>query len=112
VKLLLVTFFLRNEQKDYEQFFVMLRGSVQQWWHFIPQTCIVLSYFNAGGLSQRLLPHIDQQMDYFLITEIKPHEYQGWLPQEAWNWLNQVSNTVEPRGAFPPLPPPPRRIGS
>jgi hypothetical protein len=41
MKLLLVTFSLRNQSKDYESFFVALRGNALQWWHFIEQTCVV-----------------------------------------------------------------------
>ena len=113
MKLLLVTFFLRNEQKNYESFFVTLRGNVLQWWHFIPQSCVVVTQHNVNELTQRLLPHIDATTDYFIIVEIKPHEFQGWLPPPAWEWLGQVSDVLEPKKpALRDLPSAPKRLGS
>jgi hypothetical protein len=94
VKLLLVTFALQGEPENYEQFFVTLRGSVLQWWHFIAQTCVVATNLTANQLSARLLPHVNQQTDFFMVAELKPHEFQGWLPKVAWDWFNQVSNVI------------------
>lgn len=112
MKLLLVTFALQGAGRDYEQFFVTLRGSVLQWWHFIPQTCVVAGNLTANQLSARLLPHIDQQTDFFMVAELKPHEFQGWLPKVAWEWFNQVSNEIVKQGPGG-LPPPsrPRALG-
>jgi hypothetical protein len=76
---------------------VALRGNVFQWWHFIAQTTIVASGFTAAELANKLNPHIDPQVDHLLVVEIKPHEFEGWLPREAWDWLHQVSNSMEPR---------------
>lgn len=113
MRLLLVTFALRNAQRDYEPFFVALRGNVLQWWHFILQTCVVATHHSAQELADLIRPHIDLTTDYLLITEIKPHEFQGWLPAEAWTWLTQVSDAIAPRNApAPGLTPPPRRLGS
>ncbi|MGB9073099.1 MAG: hypothetical protein WCC22_10560 [Terriglobales bacterium] len=90
MNLLLITFSLRNPQKDYSQFFVALRGNALQWWHFIEQTCIVTTLHDANTYTRQLLPHIEAT-DSLLIVKITPHEFQGWLPTDAWDWLNKVS---------------------
>ena len=96
MKLLLVTFSLRNQNKDYSSFFVALRGNAHQWWHFIEQTCIVSTEHNANNYGLLLTPHIEGT-DSLLVVEVKPHELQGWLPKAAWDWLNGVSQVIEPR---------------
>lgn len=91
MNLLLVTFSLRNSQKDYSQFFVALRGNALQWWHFIEQTCIVTTLHDVNAYTKLLIPHIEKT-DSLLVTKIVPHEFQGWLPKDAWDWLNKVSS--------------------
>ena len=102
MKLLIVTFNLQNGQKDYEPLIVALRGNVIQWWHFIPQTCIVASSYSPDELTARLIPHIDRNSDFVLVAEIQPHQFQGWLPKAAWDWLIQVSQTVDSSKQLPP----------
>jgi len=101
--LLLVTFSLRNPVKDYTQFFATLRGYALQWWHFIEQTCVVTTLKDADSLARVLLPHIEAT-DSLLVTEITPHQFQGWLPKEAWDWLTEVSNQISPQPTLPAVP--------
>jgi hypothetical protein len=93
LRLLLVTFSLRNANKDYTDFFVTLRGNALNWWHFIEQTCVVTTYRDPDALARLLIPHMEKT-DSLLVTQITPHQFQGWLPQEAWDWLGDVSNTL------------------
>lgn len=81
----------------------MLRGSVHQWWHYIPQTCVVLTDFSVREMATRLLPYIDQSTDYYVVTEIKPNEFEGWLPQQVWDWLLKASESVTNQKSLPPL---------
>jgi len=110
VKLLLVTFSLRNRRRDYDPFFVALRGNALQWWHFIEQTCVISTNAHTpDSLTHELLPHIETT-DSLLIVEITPHQMQGWLPPHAWNWLNSVSETIAAESSLPLLFPPPGSI--
>jgi hypothetical protein len=100
LNLLLVTFSLRNPNKDYSQFLVALRGNAQQWWHFIEQSCVVTTHHDVDSLSKALLPHMEKT-DSLLVVEITPHQFQGWLPKEAWDWLTQVSTQKSAQLALP-----------
>jgi len=108
VKILLVTFSLRNPSRDYAPFFVALRGNAIQWWHFIEQTCVVVTEHDVSSLTAQLVPHLEST-DSLLIVQVTPHQMQGWLPMVAWEWLNGVSEAIAPKQ--PALPPPPRRLG-
>jgi hypothetical protein len=108
MKVLLVTFSLRNTLKNYDDFFVALRGNALNWWHFIEQTCVVSTYLDADSFARKLYPHIEAT-DSLLVAEIRPHEFQGWLPRAAWDWLNQVSRAASSKPpTLPGLPPPPK----
>jgi len=95
MNLLLVTFSLRNATRDYGPFFVALRGNSLQWWHYIEQTCVVVTVFDHDAFAKKLVPHLALN-DSLLVAKLTPHEFQGWLPKEAWEWLNTVSATLKP----------------
>ena len=101
MNLLLVTFSLRNREKDYEPFFVALRGNALQWWHFIEQTCVAYTAYSPDNYAKKLFPFI-LKTDSLLVVKITPHDFQGWLPKEAWDWLTSTSNVIQPQ--YPALP--------
>jgi hypothetical protein len=106
----LVTFSLRNQARDYNQFFVALRGNALQWWHFIEQTCVITTTLDIRSLTNALLPYIEAT-DSLLIIPMTPHQMQGWLPTNAWEWLNQVSEAIAPtKPALPSFTMPPAPI--
>jgi hypothetical protein len=95
MNLLLVTFALRNKHRDYEQFFVELRGNSVNWWHFIGQTAVVSSHLDADSFAKKLIQQIETT-DSLLVVKVEPHQFQGWLPPQAWDWLNSVSESIKP----------------
>jgi hypothetical protein len=111
VNFLLVTFSLRNAEKDYSDFFVTLRGNAQQWWHFIEQTCIVTTFHDPNTLAHALLPYIEGT-DSLLVVKIVPGEFQGWLPKQAWDWMNDISQKIKQPILPSQIFPPPKKLGS
>jgi len=111
MRLLLVTFSLRNPDKDYSSFFVSIRGNALNWWHYIEQTCVVSTEKDADAYAHLLYPHLEAT-DSLLVVEIQPRQFQGWLPPAAWEWLNstseRISPTTSPLATFLKLPPPPK----
>lgn len=120
MNLLLVTFSLRNQYYDYGQFWVELRGNCLQWWHYIEQTVVAATSLGPDEFAEKLSPHL-MPTDSLLVVKIEPHNFQGWLPKEAWDWLNNVSGYVlrtsrpllaaPPPSVLPPLPPLPKPRG-
>jgi hypothetical protein len=109
VNLLLITFALRNPKRDYSQFFVTLRGNALQWWHYIEQTCLVTTFNDVEKYTMLLVPYIEPT-DSLLVVKITPQQYQGWLPRDAWDWINKVSGEVDqlPLPLATVIPPPPK----
>lgn len=111
MNLLLVTFALRNPNKNYDPFFIELRGNSLNWMHYIEQTCLASSHLDEDSMTKKLVQHIDAT-DSLIVVKIEPHQFNGWLPKAAWDWLHGVSNEIqrEKQATLPMygLTPPPR----
>lgn len=105
IKLLMVAFSLRNPYKDYGQFFVQLRGSAINRWHYIEQVCVVTTYLDENTLAQTLSPLIEPT-DSLLIGRLFSYSMNGWLPRESWSALWAMGNDAF-KSQFPLLPPVP-----
>jgi len=83
---LIINFALKNQSKNYSPFFEAIK-SCGAWWHFLDSTWIVSTQYSADKVSNHLQQFIDTSTDYLLVARLQK-EYEGWLPQDAWNWLN------------------------
>lgn len=88
MRVLLVTYTLRNVVKDYSTFFKAIQTGSINWWHYLEDTWIVSTTESADDFAKKLLPHIETT-DSILVVRIHP-EFQGWLAKEAWDWLNRL----------------------
>lgn len=70
---------------DYTRFITELQTS-DDWWRYISNAWIVLRRDSLSELQTKLVPLIGNQ-DRLLIVPAKGPAV-GWLPQEAWVWLN------------------------
>lgn len=81
----IVTYELTQPIDKYQPFFKELMASAQ-WFRYMTNTWIVLRNEALGELPPKLLPLIFKS-DRLLIMPAKGPAV-GWLPQEAWDWLN------------------------
>lgn len=81
----LVTYELTQSLDKYQPLFNELMSSTK-WFRYMPNTWIVLRYDALTELSPKLLSLIFKP-DRLLIMPAKGPA-QGWLPKEAWDWLN------------------------
>jgi len=58
------------------------------WWHYMPNVWLAFRYESLGELQAVLAPLIHQTNDRLLILPAKGPA-AGWLPQDAWEWLNK-----------------------
>ncbi len=59
------------------------------WEHHMDNTWLIQTHETAQQLYSRIAPRF-LQTDLFLIVEFSRYAtYMGWLPQEAWDWINQ-----------------------
>jgi len=82
----LVTYDLNAPGKNYDDLYEAIK-SLGAWWHYLDSTWLVDTHLSAQSISDKLLSHIDKN-DYLLVIKVT-NEYQGWLPQKAWEWMHE-----------------------
>lgn len=82
---LIINCVLRNQLRDYTPFFNAIRAN-SAWWHFMDPTWIVNTNKTPHEFANLLYPHMENT-DSLLVARLTG-EYEGWLPKEAWEWLN------------------------
>lgn len=80
-----INYDLKRPGQNYDALYDAIK-SCGDWWHFLGSTWLVDSALNAQGIWKKLEPHVDKN-DFFLVIGVT-RDYQGWLPQEAWDWIN------------------------
>lgn len=83
---LLVAYELKTPGKDYRPFYEALKGNCKTWSHYLDSVWIVNTRMSADSFAKALYPLMTTQ-DSLLVIRLA-REYQGWLPKEAWDWLN------------------------
>lgn len=80
-----INYDLKKPGQNYEALYEAVK-SCGDWWHYLGSTWLIDTTLPAKGIWDRLVPHVDQN-DFFFICGVTK-EHQGWLPQDAWNWIN------------------------
>jgi len=86
VSVLLVSYALRNNTKDYSPLYDAIKNHTGLWFHYFENIWIIESTLTADAFAKSLYPFIETT-DHLLVIRLQK-EYQGWLPKEAWEWLN------------------------
>lgn len=81
-----INYDLKRPGQNYDALHEAIK-SCGAWWHHLGSTWLVDTSLDANGIWSRLSPHVDKN-DSFLIIGVT-REYSGWLPRDAWNWLNE-----------------------
>jgi hypothetical protein len=82
-----VTYTLRPK-RDATWLIVQLQRS-PKWWHFLDDTWLIATHESAEQLWSRIAPNF-LATDGVLIVQLTAHAgYFGWLPKEAWEWINE-----------------------
>lgn len=81
-----INYDLNKPGQDYDDLYKAIKGC-GAWWHHLGSTWLVDTNLTANQIWNRLAPAADKN-DSFLIIGVT-QEYSGWLPQKAWDWINE-----------------------
>lgn len=81
-----ISYDLKKPGKDYAGLYVAIKRS-SHWWHYLDSTWLVCTSETPDQIWARLEKHVDKT-DRVLIIEIRDN-CQGWLPQDAWDWIHE-----------------------
>ena len=63
---------------------------ISNWWHHLKGTYILLTKDHITAEKVRVFFHQFFPNEHCFIIELKSTDYSGWLPQQAWDWMNKV----------------------
>jgi hypothetical protein len=82
--ILIVTYDLKTV-RDYTPFYAAIQQQ-GQWCHYLASTWLIDTNKTPQQVSDAIQPLL-APTDFLLVVEMGK-AYQGWLPQEAWAWIN------------------------
>lgn len=67
---------------------------VVDWWHYLKGTYIIIVSWeiDINAVSNFILQIAPNK--HFFITEVKLMNFNGWLPQAAWDWINKYKDQI------------------
>ncbi len=80
-----INYDLKKPGQDYTSLHEAIKAC-GPWWHHLGSTWLVDTSLGAAGIWQKLAPHVDTN-DRVLVIGLS-RDYQGWLSQEAWDWIH------------------------
>ena len=84
---LMVTYDLNAPGKDYKRVHDAIKG-LGPWWHYLDSTWIAVTPLSPSQAWDVLAKSFDET-DSCLVVDITGDSFSGWLPREAWDWLNK-----------------------
>lgn len=83
----LITYDLHKPGQDYEGLYDAIKSaSTGAWSHRLDSTWIIKSTLSVDAVSAKIKEKVDKD-DHFIVIEVKNNK-QGWLPKDAWTYLN------------------------
>jgi hypothetical protein len=79
---------------DYNKFHqsIINASGLISWWHYLESTYIIVVNNNVTATNvSEFLRQIAPNKQFF-VTEINLRSHNGFLPQEAWDWINKFAN--------------------
>jgi hypothetical protein len=87
-----INYDLRRPGQNYGDLHAAIEKLGSSCWHYLGSTWLVDTHLNADQIWERLRPHLDQT-DSVLVIRVA-NDNQGWLPKEAWDWINQRAHLM------------------
>ena len=78
--------------KDFHDSFVG-HHSIKNWWHYLTSCYIIITHLDQNQLSNHCRESLKRfyYKETHLVLSVNLKEYQGWLPQDAWDWIDSNS---------------------
>lgn len=58
------------------------------WWHYLTSHWLIETHLSPQQVWERLAAHVDKNDSVLVMRVTNSPSASGWLPQDAWNWLN------------------------
>jgi len=86
MKIYLITYDYKGSADNYSGLFTKLK-KFTGWWHYLKNSWLVKTNKNAEEIMDSLESELDNDIN-LLIVEVGK-DYQGWLSEKAWKWIDR-----------------------
>jgi hypothetical protein len=80
-----INYDLNKPGQNYEKLYEAIKAC-GAWWHYLGSTWLIDTTLDSKGIWNKLSPHVDKNDSVLVIGVTR--DYSGWLPQDAWDWMN------------------------
>jgi len=63
------------------------------WFHYLQSSYVLISELNTNTLTQEISKIIPNKR--FLIFRVDLNTRNGWLPKDAWDWIERMKSEIE-----------------
>ncbi|MFM2394504.1 MAG: hypothetical protein RLZZ546_2486 [Bacteroidota bacterium] len=76
---------------NYQKFHKTLTTAdgIISWWHYLESSYIVITNRNTSATNVSEFVRANMPDKHFFVCELNLKNHDGWLPQEAWDWINK-----------------------
>lgn len=82
----LITYDLNSPGQDYKKLHETIK-SMGAWWHHLDSVWLVDTTLSVHQIVEHIRKASDTN-DNLLVLDVAGDARQGWLPQDAWDWIN------------------------
>lgn len=86
--LYLVTYDLKESERNYSPLYEAIKKSCTSWWHYMESIWLIQTNTPINDYNNHLRQFIGNE-DTLFIVNISGQPRQGWLPEKAWQWINE-----------------------
>lgn len=84
--ILLISYDLKVPGRDYAKLYEVLKAST--WWHYLESTWLISTQESVPVWRAKIKAVMDDN-DRLLVVDITNQDRDGWLPNEAWEWIRK-----------------------
>lgn len=84
--IILVTYDLKQPDRNYDALYTAIKQSGTVWWHYLESVWLIRTEMTPEQCFDRIHPNMDEN-DSLFIVDISHKPHQGWLPKDAWEWI-------------------------
>lgn len=84
--LVLITYDIKNPDKDYSSLYEAIKNCGTAWWHHIESVWIVKTDMSPRDCFNRIRECFTEE-DCCFVVDITQQPREGWLPANAWKWI-------------------------
>jgi hypothetical protein len=83
---LMITYDLHRPGQNYTGLHDEIKEIGSTWWHYLESTWLIDTSLSPQQVWERIASKVDKD-DSVLVIRVTS-EHSGWLPQKAWDWIN------------------------